>query len=143
MRGLRGRVGVNVAIVAGLVACGAAALMVGRGAALAEGGGKKIVAGKPTYKSKGDHPSWKEKGRIVGLVRQCPGATIEALDADGKEVVQKCTVAAKGTVYELQWLAPGTYVLRVSADGYETLLVPGLVVKVNNDLHLNIEFEES
>ena len=107
-----------------------------------EAGGKKIVAGKTVYKPKGDNPAWAEKGRIVGLVRQCPGCTIQALDADGKEVVLSTTVAAKKTGYELEWLKPGTYVLRVTADGYTPLVVDGLVVKAKNDLQMNIEFEE-
>jgi ferric-dicitrate binding protein FerR (iron transport regulator) len=107
----------------------------------AEGAGKKIVAGKPTYLPKDGHEAWKDKGRIVGLVRQCPGCKVEALDAEGKEVVKSSSVEAKGRVYELQWLSPGTYRLRVSADGYETLIVPGLVVKTDNDLSMNIEFE--
>jgi hypothetical protein len=31
----------------------------------------------------------------------------------------------------------------VSADGYETLVVPGLVVKADNDLRLVIEFQKA
>ena len=107
----------------------------------AEGAAKKIVAGKATYLPKGGHEAWKEKGRIVGLVRQCPGCKVDALDAEGKEVVKSVSLEAKARGYELQWLSPGTYQLRVSADGYETLVVPGLVVKADNDLHLNVEFE--
>ncbi len=107
----------------------------------AEGAAKKIVAGKAAYLPKGGNEAWKEKGRVVGLVRQCPGCKIEALDAEGKDVVKSCSVDAKARGYELQWLAPGTYQLRVSADGYETLIVPDLVVKADNDLGLNIEFE--
>ena len=97
---------------------------------------------KAVYKPKGDNPVWAEKGRIVGLVRQCPGCTIQALDTDGKEVVLSTTVAAKKTTYELEWLKPGTYVLRVTADGYTPLVVDGLVVKAKNDLQMNIEFED-
>ncbi|MBM4035569.1 MAG: carboxypeptidase regulatory-like domain-containing protein [Planctomycetes bacterium] len=127
---------VAVAVMAWLVACGSSVL------AGEAGGGKKIVAGKPSYKPKGDHEAWAEKGRIVGLVRQCPGCTIEALDAEGKKVVLSTTLAAKATSYELQWLAPGTYHVRVKADGYATLIVERLAVKAKNDLLMNIEFEE-
>jgi hypothetical protein len=140
---------VTVAVVTGLVAYQFGDLTgeLGSGtskvfAGEAAGGGKRIVAGKPTYKSKGDNEAWKEKGRIVGLVRQCPGCTVEALDAAAEKVVLSCTVAAKGTTYELQWLSAGTYTLRVKAEGYEALVVKDLVVKAKNDLLMNIEFEE-
>ncbi|HUT35106.1 MAG TPA: hypothetical protein VNE39_16565 [Planctomycetota bacterium] len=139
---------VTVAVLAGLVAYqfGDLAGELGPGASKVfageAGAGKRIVAGKATYKPKGDNPAWAEKGRIVGLVRQCPGCTIEVLDAEGKEVVLSTTVAAKGTVYELQWLKPGTYHVRVKAEGYAPLIVERLVVKAKNDLLMNIEFED-
>ena len=139
---------VTVVVLAGLVAYqfGDLAGELGPGASKvfageAEGG-KKIVAGKPTYAPKGDAPAWAEKGRIVGLLRQCPGCTIEALDAAGEKVVISATAAAKAKAYELQWLAPGTYTLRVKAEGYAPLVVKGLEVKAKNDLRLSIEFEE-
>jgi hypothetical protein len=137
----------TVIVVSGFVACqlgGLTGVLSGGASKVfaAESAGKKIVAGKATYLPKGGHEAWKEKGRIVGLVRQCPGCKVEALDAEGKNVVLSSTVEAKGRVYELQWLNPGTYQLRVTADGYETLVVPGLAVKADNDLRMNIEFED-
>ena len=149
MKGLKRSAVVTVAVVTGLVAYhfGDLAGVLSAGTTKVFAGdatvaAKRIVAGKATYQSKGDNPAWKEKGRIVGLVRQCPGCKIEALDAEGKEVVKSTEVAAKGTTYELQWLSPGTYCVRVSADGYEPLVVKGLAVKAGNDLRMNIEFED-
>ncbi len=139
---------VTVAVLAGLVAYQFGDLVgeLGPGASKVfageAGGGKRIVAGKPTYRPKGDHGAWAENGRIVGLLRQCPGWTIEALDAEGNKVVAAATLDAKATTYELQWLAPGTYHVRVKAEGYDALIVERLEVKAKNDLQMNIEFED-
>ena len=105
----------------------------------AGGGAKAIAAGKPTYRSKGGHAAWKEKGRVVGRVSNCPGCEIDALDAGGK-IVASSRVKEGGKVYEIEWLKPGQYTLRVSARGREPLVIEGLEVKVNNDLWVNLEF---
>ena len=76
----------------------------------------------------------------MGKVRDCPGCKVEALDAAGK-VVGSFAVPAGGRSYELQWLAPGTYTLRVTADGYEPLTIAGLAIKAKSDLRVDIEFE--
>ena len=106
----------------------------------AEEGAKRIVAGKPTlYPRK--HPAWAEKGRIVGITRHCPGCKVEALDAKGN-VVKSFAVAPGGGSHELQWLIPGVYALRVTADGYDTLVVKGLEVRAKHDLRVDIEFTD-
>ena len=104
-----------------------------------EAGAKKIVAGTPRELRR-DHPAWKDKGRIVGLARHCPGCEVDALDAEGN-VVKSCAVAAGAKSYELQWLSPGVYTLRVRAAGYEPLLVKGLEVRAKQDIRLDVEFE--
>ena len=63
-----------------------------------------IAAGKPAYRPK-DHEAWATKGRIVGIIRDCPGCTVQALDAETKKVVVSTTVAPGGKAYELEWLA--------------------------------------
>jgi CubicO group peptidase (beta-lactamase class C family) len=98
----------------------------------------RIVAGKPTLGPR-DHEAWKDNGRIVGLLRQCPGCKVEALNAEG-EVVKSHTVAAGGRSYELQWLSPATYSLRVTADGYDPLVLNDLTVKAKHDLRIDLEF---
>jgi hypothetical protein len=45
-----------------------------------------------------------------------------------------------GKVYELEWLAPGTYTIRVVAKGYEPLVLDGMVVRARNDLWVSFEF---
>jgi len=100
---------------------------------------KKIAAGRPTYRPK-NHRAWRSKGRIVGLVRGCPGCEVKALDAESKKTVKSHSVKPGGKAFELQWLTPGKYILLVTADGYEALDVHNLVVKAKNDLHVNIEF---
>ena len=102
-------------------------------------GVKKIATGKPTYKAK-EHEAWQAKGRIVGVVKGCPGCEVKALDAKTKKVVEACTVKQGGRAYELEWLKPGKYILLVTASGYQTHDVHNLVVKSKNDLHVNIEF---
>ena len=135
---------VTVAVVSGLVAYDLGGLTgtLGGGASqvfAAEAAEGRIVAGKPAYKAK-SHEAWAEKGRMVGLLRQCPGCEIGVLNAEGKTVTS-VSPKAGAKVYELQWLAPGTYTLRVAAAGYQTLTVGSLVVKAKNDLVMNIEFE--
>lgn len=99
---------------------------------------KKIAAGKPTRLSR-SHGAWATKGRIVGKVRDCPGCTVEALDAQ-RNVVKSHRVKPKGGNYELEWLSPGIYTLLVAADGYEALDVHNLEVKAKSDLRVDIEF---
>jgi len=97
-----------------------------------------IEAGKPVYKPK-NHKAWARKGRIVGLVSNAPVCEIDVLGAGGK-VVKSTRLKNGAKVYEIEWLAPGTYGLRVSAKGYKTLTLEGLRVKAKNDLFLNLEF---
>jgi len=105
----------------------------------AKSGVKKISAGKPNRLPR-SHPAWKNKGRIVGMVRHCPGCTVQALGANSKKVVKSFSVKPGGGAYELQWLKPGRYILLVKADGYEALDVHNLVVKAKSDLRIDLEF---
>ena len=135
---------VTVAVVSGLVAYDLGGLTgtLGGGASqvfAAEAAEGRIVAGTPAYKAK-SHEAWAEKGRIVGLLRQCPGCEIDVLDAAGKTVAS-ASPKAGARAYELQWLPPGTYSVRVAAAGYQTLTVGSLVVKAKNDLWMNVEFD--
>lgn len=100
---------------------------------------KKIAAGKPTYSAK-DHEAWQAKGRIVGVVKDCPGCEVKALDAKTKTEVKACTVGQAGGTYELEWLEPGRYILLVTAPGYQAHDVHDLVVKAKNDLRVDLEF---
>jgi len=100
-----------------------------------------IEAGRPTYRPK-NHEAWAAKGRIVGFARDAPAFTAKALDGKGR-VVASFTAKEGAKAYELEWLSPGTYALRVSAEGYETLTVEGLQVKAKNDLFVSLEFTAS
>jgi hypothetical protein len=100
---------------------------------------KKIAAGKPSYKAK-DHKAWRAKGRIVGVVKACPGCEVKALDAKTKKVVKTRTVKKDGKTYELEWLKPGKYILLVTAPGYQAHDVHKLVVKPKHDLRVDLEF---
>jgi hypothetical protein len=42
--------------------------------------------------------------------------------------------------YEVGWLEPGVYALRVAAEGYSPLQLEKLEVRANQDLRLNLEF---
>jgi len=72
-------------------------------------------------------------------MRDCPGCEIDLLDAEGK-TVKSFRGAAGATVYELEFMAPGTYTLRVAAPGHNPLTLPGLEVKAKNDLRIDLEF---
>ena len=99
---------------------------------------KTIGHGKPRYVPK-THEAWAGKGRVVGLIRECPGCEIDLLDAEGKEV-KSVRIPAGGKAYELEWLAPGTYTVRVAARGYQPLTLKALEVKAKNDLRIDLEF---
>ena len=98
----------------------------------------KIKAGPQIYKYK-DHKAWKNKGRIVGTVRNCPDFKVELLQGFGM-VAKKVFVKAKSGAYELEWLKPGKYTLRIRCDGYETLKIRSLRVKAGHDLCIALEF---
>jgi len=119
---------------------GAFQSLVADSAEAADRGTKKIVAGKPIYKAK-SHEAWRDKGRVVGAVRDCPGCEVKALNAKTKKAVKSFTMKRGDKAYELQWLQPGKYILLVTAAGYEAIDVHNLVVKAKHDLHVNIEFE--
>jgi hypothetical protein len=100
----------------------------------------KIEAGAPSYASK-THEAWKSKGRIVGIAKEAPEFKVTILDADKKEVATAKVEKTKDgrRVFEV-WLAPGTYTAVISAGAYETLEVPNLEVKVQNDLKIDLTF---
>jgi len=100
--------------------------------------GRQIEAGKPTYRLK-NHEAWQDQARIVGPLRNAPLCEIDVLDSLG-EIVASTGVKKGEASYELQWLKPGVYTLRVSAKGYETLEVKELEVKTRHDLVVGLEF---
>ncbi len=100
-----------------------------------------IEASKPTYKPRtGEH--WRERGRIVGHLRDAPACEIDVLDSSGR-IVKSVRVSKGAKAYELQWLEPGVYTLRVSARGYRTLELKKLEVRARHDLFVNLEFGAS
>ena len=98
----------------------------------------KIEAGKPKYADK-PQDAWQGRGRIVGVTRDAPAFTVTVLDAQGKEV-KKAQVAAGGKAYEVEWLVPGVYTMRVSAEGFAPLTLEKLEVRANADLRIDLEF---
>lgn len=114
-----------------------AALLVGAVAAAAEEG--TIEAGRSTYRARPEK-YWKGRGRLVGIAKKAPVFEVTVL-REGKEIAsQKAEEGKDGTrAYEI-WLEPGTYDLRVEAQGYRTLELKGLVVKANHDLRTDLEF---
>jgi len=101
----------------------------------------KIEAGNPTYKPRPGE-AWRNRGRIVGHLRSAPACEIDVLDADG-QVVKSTRVPKGAKAYELQWLEAGSYALRVTASGFQTLTIEKLQVKTRNDLFVDIEFTPS
>ncbi|MBT3375488.1 MAG: carboxypeptidase regulatory-like domain-containing protein [Lentisphaerae bacterium] len=100
----------------------------------------KVEAAKPRYVSK-DHGAWKEKGRIVGIARKAPAFEVTILDSSKQKVKTVAAEALKDgrRAYEV-WLAPGTYILFIKAEGYETVDLHDLEVKRGADLRIDLEF---
>ena len=101
---------------------------------------KRIRHSTPAYIRK-DHPSWKEKGRIIGFLRDCPGCEMDVTNDKG-QICAQTKVRKDQRAYELEWLAPGTYTLRVEAPGHEKLFVSGVVVKAKHDVRIDLEFDK-
>lgn len=97
-----------------------------------------IAAGEPSWREQAGE-AWAEQGRIVGPVRNSPGAEIHVLDAEGT-VVKSVGLRRGQNGYEIEWLAPGTYTLRVAARGCRTLELKSLEVKARHDLVIPLEF---
>lgn len=98
--------------------------------------GGVIEAGKARHVRK-DHEAWKERGRIVGLAKQAPQFTLELRDSDGS--VAKLAQCAAGA-YELEWLEPGHYTMRVTAEGFVPREIEGIEVKAGHDVRIDLEF---
>ena len=123
------------------LAAGEEVVMVEPVAAAKPGALGKIEASEPKYVARTGE-AWRERGRIVGHLRDAPACEIAAVDASGRVV--KSTRPAKGArTYELQWLRPGVYTLRVSARGYKTLELKKLEVRARHDLFVHLEFTAS
>jgi hypothetical protein len=101
---------------------------------------KKIANGKPTYKSKGGNEHWKEQGRIVTIAKDRPDYTVDVISSGKVVETHKCEVTNDGKGVCEVWLKPGTYAIKVTAKGYEPLVLEDLEVKTDNDLVINLEF---
>ena len=99
---------------------------------------RRIIARGPSYRRK-ENEAWRTRGRIVGAVRNAPTFSIEAQDARGR-VVKSIRVREGEGLYELEWLRPGAYTLRVSAEGFVPLTVEEVPVKAWHDTHLHLDF---
>jgi len=128
---LTGGVLVAVTIVSGL-ACG----MLFAASGTSEGLGK-IESAEPRYVPK-THDAWKDRGRIVGIGRDAPRFIAELQTTNG--CVVKLTENEKRSAYELEWLTPGIYNLRIAAEGFRPLEIRELEVRAGNDLRIDLEF---
>jgi len=102
-----------------------------------EAGEDEIHAGKPEYLAR-DGKEWKQDGRIVGHLRDAPHFKAEVIDESGR-VIKSIIVKEKAGAYEIEWLKPGVYILRIIAEGYKTL-EKKVEVKAENDLFIVLEF---
>lgn len=104
----------------------------------------KIGAGKPHYVSK-NAEAWKTKGRIVGTAKQAPEFKVTVFTSEKRHVKEIESGKEKDGVraYEVEWLQPGSYIMVVSAVGYQSLELKNLEVKSGNDLRIDIEFTKS
>lgn len=117
-----------------------------------QGGGKKVTGGPPGTSQSGpsiakaDKPtidSWdiedvEGKGRIAGSLKHCPGCNIEALDPL-MTAVQRVSVRRGDPDFCIEWLDPGTYIVRVTGGGF-SLIVPNVSVQAMSDTFIGVEF---
>lgn len=87
--------------------------------------------------------SWNEtnledKGRVVGSLDHCPGCRIEVLGPQ-MEGIKLLSVKRGDPDYLVEWIAPGTYTLRVTGGGF-SLIVPNVPVEAMSDTRLDVEF---
>jgi hypothetical protein len=103
----------------------------------------KIEAGKPQYVSK-NHEAWKARGRIVGIAKQGPDFKVTILTSEKRKVktIEAEKLKDGGRAYEV-WLEPASYIIVVSAEGYESLDIKNLEVKAGNDLRIDLEFTKA
>ena len=130
-RRLTGSVLAAIAVVSGLL-CG---MLFAADGTVEDPG--KIEASEPRYVPK-THDAWKERGRIVGVAKDAPRFVVEVRTADG--CVVKLKEKEKGGAYELEWLTPGVYTLRIVAEGFRPLEIKELEVRAGNDLRIDLEF---
>lgn len=100
----------------------------------------KIEAGTPRYVSK-DHKAWKSRGRIVGIAKEAPDFKVTILTSSKRHVktAESEKLEDGGRAYEI-WLEPGSYILLISAVGYESLDIKNLEVRSGRDLRIDLEF---
>ena len=97
-----------------------------------------IGAGKGEYRRR-EGEKWRKQGRIVGRLIRAPEGEIDVLNKGGK-IVKSVRLRRGARGYEIEWLEPGAYTLRVAAKGYKPFVREGLKVKAGHDLCLLIEF---
>ena len=98
----------------------------------------KILWGHTRWAAHGDSEHAKQ-GFIGGSVVRCPGCEIEVL-VPPQGVVQTMELASAENTYASAWLEPGDYTLRVSADGWPMLILPGIRVEAGSATHLSLAF---
>ena len=99
---------------------------------------------KPEYlKRKG--AAWKKRTRLVGLVKKAPAKFIirfeDVNEMDPEKIVvlsQECN--GNLTVYETDWLRPGTYNIIITAEGYQDFPIKKVQLKARSDCLINILF---
>lgn len=122
----------------------------GKRGAQKAGGGPRRPTRKPAPEApKADKPvlaPWDEaslddKGRIGGSLKHCPGCQIEVLGSNGL-AVKMLSVKRADPDYQVEWLEPGTYMLRVTGGGC-SVSVPNVSVQAMSDTRVDIEFAPS
>lgn len=88
-----------------------------------------------------DETSLDDKGRIGGSLKHCPGCQIEVLGSNGL-AVKMLSVKRADPDYQVEWLEPGTYMLRVTGGGC-SVSVPNVSVQAMSDTRVDIEFAPS
>lgn len=101
---------------------------------------KEINFSTPKYLPRKSEP-WKKMTRVVGELKYAPESfTIEIFSHSVGKVIKTETFTNKISVYETDWLPPGTYTLEFKAEGYDKSFVKSLKLEAESDCFINVEF---
>ena len=101
---------------------------------------KEIYFSTPKYLKRQSEP-WKKMSRVVGELKYAPEVfTVEIFSHTVGKIVKTETFTNKISVYETDWLPPGTYTLEFKAEGYDKSFVKSLKLEAGTDCLINVEF---
>jgi hypothetical protein len=101
---------------------------------------KEIYFSTPFYLKRGGTP-WEKFGRLAGILKNQPGEfTIEIYSHTRGALIRTEKHYGFLSVFQTDWLAPGTYTFTFKTQGYEPSPLKSLKIEDGSDCLLNVEF---